>query len=91
MNFSEAMFYKKIFEIGFPCEQCYFERVCLLVENLIRRSKAKNASYPSREKISRTGYYHGYDSLTGVRISFSIRARFVLYPFALSNKMSVSR
>ena len=34
-------------------------------------------------------YYHGY-SLTEVRISLSISTRFVLYPFTVSNKMSVN-
>ena len=47
--------------------------------------KAKNSNNPPRER-----YHNGY-SLTEVRISLSISARFVLYPFALSNKMFVSR
>ena len=48
--------------------------------------KAKNLNNPPREK----NFAHGY-SLTEVRIYLSISARFVLYPFTLSNKMSVSR
>ena len=52
--------------------------------------KAKNSNNPPREKNFADGYYHGY-SLTEVRIYLSISARFVLCPFTLSNKMSVSR
>ena len=32
MNFSEAMFYDVLFDIGFPYKHCYFEPVCLLVK-----------------------------------------------------------
>ena len=52
--------------------------------------RAKNSNNPPREKISRAAGYYGY-SLTEVRISLSISARFVLYPFTLSKKMFVSR
>ena len=52
--------------------------------------KAKNSNNPPREKKFAHRYYHGY-SLTEVRIYLSISVRFVLYPFTLSNKMSVSR
>ena len=54
------------------------------------KMKAKNSNNPPREKNLAHGYYHGY-SLTDARIYFSISARFVLYPFSLSNEMLVSR
>ena len=49
MNFSEAMFYEKLFEVGFPYKHCYFKTYLPTRQNGVEN---RDKAYKGYEKPS---------------------------------------